>query len=108
MTDKSFLRLTVAQAPQWLAARPGALVLDAREARHHDAGHLPGSLRLDGRNHERLLLREPKSRPVFIYCYHGNASQTYAQMFADFGFAEVADLIGGYEAWHAEIGRAHV
>lgn len=102
MSDKSFVRLTAAQTPDWLAAHPGALVLDAREARHHDAGHLPGSLRLDGRNHEMLLLREKKSRPVFIYCYHGNSSQTYAQMFADFGFADVADLIGGYEAWAAQ------
>ena len=41
MTDKSFLRLSAAQAPQWLAARPGVLVLDARDARHHEAGHLP-------------------------------------------------------------------
>ena len=62
-------------------------------------GHLPGSLRLDGRNHEGLLLSQAKDRPVFIHCYHGHASQTYAEMFADFGFVQVCDLIGGWEAW---------
>lgn len=99
MSATRFQRLTAADAQAWLAAHPGALLLDAREDRHHQQGHLPGSVRLDGRNHERLLMREDKSRPVFIYCYHGNASQTYAEMFTDFGFAQVADLIGGWEAW---------
>lgn len=96
---KPFTRLTAAELPAWLASHPQALRLDARDSQRHALGHLAGALRLDGRNHERLLLSEPKSRPVLIYCYHGNASQTYAQMFADFGFAEVADLIGGWAAW---------
>ncbi|MBP6225614.1 MAG: ankyrin repeat domain-containing protein [Rhizobacter sp.] len=96
---RRFHRVTAQDAPAWLAAHADALLLDARDAREHALGHLPGSVRLDGRNHEALLLGEPKARPVFIYCYHGNASRTYAQMFADFGFHDVADLIGGWEAW---------
>jgi rhodanese-related sulfurtransferase len=97
--SSKFQRLRAPDVTAWLAAHPGALILDARDAAHHARGHWPGSLRLDGRNHERLLMREPKSRPVFIYCYHGNSSQTYADMFADFGFAAVSDLVGGWEAW---------
>jgi rhodanese-related sulfurtransferase len=99
MSSTRFQRLTAADAQAWLAAHPEALLLDARDERHHQMGHLPDSVRLDGRNHERLLMRESKDRPVFIYCYHGNASQTYAEMFSDFGFATVCDLIGGWEAW---------
>ena len=98
MAERTFQRLSPAQAHAWLSARPHALLLDAREAQHHAASHLAGSTRLDGRNHEKLLMREPKSRPVLIYCYHGNASQTWARMFADFGFADVADLVGGWTA----------
>ncbi|MEY2843393.1 MAG: hypothetical protein RI920_1430 [Pseudomonadota bacterium] len=94
-----FQRLSAPDVAAWLAQHPGALILDARDAAHHARGHLPGSVRLDGRNHERLLMREEKDRPVFIYCYHGNSSQTYAEMFSDFGFAKVSDLIGGWEAW---------
>ncbi len=96
-------RISAADAPAWLAARPDALRLDARDASHHAQGHLAGSLRLDGRNHERLLLGEPKARPVFVYCYHGNASRSYAQMFRDFGFRTVVDLIGGWEAWQQHV-----
>lgn len=98
MAEKTYQRLRPEQAHAWLAERPHALLLDAREARHHAASHLAGCTRLDGRNHERLLLREPKNRPVLIYCYHGNASQTYASMFTDFGFTDVADLVGGWAA----------
>lgn len=98
MSEQNFQRLAPQQVRDWLAARPDALVLDAREARHHALGHLAGSVRLDGRNHERLLLAERKTRPVFIYCYHGNASQTWAGMFRDFGFTDVADLVGGWSA----------
>ena len=102
-TRRTFARLSARQAPAWLAAHPDALLLDAREAQHHAQAKLPGSLRLDGRNHEPLLLRADKSRPVFIYCYHGNASRTYAQMFVDFGFFQVADLVGGWEAWQKQV-----
>jgi rhodanese-related sulfurtransferase len=103
MTERSFQRLSAAQARSWLADHPDALLLDARDARHFEAGHIAASVRLDGRNHEALMLRQSKTRPVFIYCYHGNASQSYAQMFADFGFQTVCDLIGGHEAWLREL-----
>lgn len=97
----TFCRLQAGDVPAWLRAHPDALCLDARDAPAHANGHLPGSMRLDGRNHEVLLLRAPRARPVFIYCYHGHASQAYAQMFRDFGFTIVCDLIGGWAAWEA-------
>jgi rhodanese-related sulfurtransferase len=98
MSNPRFARLPPAQAHAWLAQRPNALLLDARDAQHYASAHLAGSIRLDGRNHELLLLREPKSRPVLIYCYHGNASQTWGNMFCDFGFTDVADVVGGWAA----------
>jgi rhodanese-related sulfurtransferase len=98
-TPTRFQRLRAAEVSDWLHRHPDALILDARDERAHGNGHMARSLRLDGRNHEHLLMREDKGRPVFIYCYHGNASQTYADMFIDFGFQIVADLMGGWEAW---------
>lgn len=98
MSDRPFHRLTPRTARAWLQAHPDALLLDAREERHHAMSHLAGAIRLDGRVHEQLIMREPRSRAVLIYCYHGNASQTWAGMFTDFGFTEVCDLIGGWAA----------
>jgi len=40
----------------------------------------------------------PKDCPVVIYCYHGNASKTYAQMFVDFRYTRVFSVDGGYPA----------
>ena len=109
MTESvAYTRLAPTQIGDWLGQRPHALVLDARDALSHDRDHLPGSLLLDGRNHELLLMRERKSRPVLIYCHHGNASQTYAQMFTDFGFADVADVVGGWAAIAAVLAAAAV
>mgnify|MGYP006192648801 FL=1 len=99
--QRVFRRLTVAELGPWCAAHPNALLLDTRDAASHARDGWPGAVRLCSDNQDTLLLRTARTRPVLIYCYHGNASQTWAQMFADFGFTEVSDLIGGQAAWVA-------
>lgn len=99
--QRVFRRLTAAQAGLWREQHPNALLLDARDPASFERDGWPGALRLSGDNQDSLLLGTPRTRPVLIYCYHGNASQTWAQMFADFGFTEVSDLIGGQAAWVA-------
>jgi rhodanese-related sulfurtransferase len=98
MSDKTFKRLATNELAQWFTENDDVLILDARDPASFAAGSIQTSVRLDGRNHEALIMQTPRTRPVFIYCYKGNASQTYAQQFADFGFKNVADLIGGWEA----------
>lgn len=105
MSTPRWSRLNPAQAQAWLQERPHALLLDAREAAHHAAAHLAGSLRLFRDNHEALLTTTPRRHPVFIYCYHGHASQTWADMFCDFGFTDVADLAGGWTALRVPAGH---
>jgi rhodanese-related sulfurtransferase len=99
--QRVFRRLTVAEVGPWCAAHPNALLLDTRDAASHARDGWPGAVRLCSDNQDDLLLRTARTRPLLIYCYHGNASQTWAQMFADFGFTEVSDLIGGQAAWVA-------
>ena len=97
MAERPWQRLTAPAAREWLAQHPNALLLDARDAAEHELACIAGSVQLGRANHEALLMASPRRRPVLIYCRHGESSQTWAQMFADFGFSEVADLIGG---WH--------
>ena len=99
--QRTFRRLTAAGLQPWLEQHPQALLLDVRDAAHHAQDALAGALRMSSQNQDTLLLRTDRHRPVLIYCYHGRASQTWAQMFADFGFTEVVDLIGGHAAWQA-------
>jgi hemoglobin len=98
MNEPGFHRIDIAAARQ-LLARGDVLLLDVRDARSYEAAHIESARHVSRETLDPLLLRAPKDKPVLIYCYHGNASQTYAQMFADFGFREAYSLDGGYEGW---------
>jgi SagB-type dehydrogenase family enzyme len=76
-----------------------ALVLDMRDPGSYESGHIDGAEHVTEANIFHFLSGTPKSKPVLIYCYHGNASQVYAQTFADFHFTKVYSLDGGYEGW---------
>src|SRR6266496_3512141 len=60
---------------------------------------LPARRHVSSHNLSALIGATARTRPILIYCYHGNASREYAQTFSDFGFSEVYSLDGGYEAW---------
>lgn len=76
-----------------------ALLLDVRDANSYAAGHVAGARNMAFANLGDIIGTTPKSQPVLIYCYHGNASQEFAQALSDFGFSDVTSLDGGYEAW---------
>lgn len=105
--QRMFRRLTLAELGAWQVQRPNALLLDARDADSHARDGWPGAVRLSRDNQDELLLNTERRRPVLIYCYHGRASQTWAQMFADFGFTDVCDLVGGHAAWTAGTATAN-
>ena len=96
--ENGFKRIDAESASQ-LLAREKILVLDSRDQASFDLAHIACALRLSSANLDATLVGTPKATPVLLYCYHGNASQTYGQMFADFGFAEVYRLDGGFAAW---------
>jgi len=99
--QRTYRRLTPAEFGAWHGQRPNALLLDARDAQSHARNGWPGSVRLSRDNQDDLLLHTDRKRPVLIYCDHGDASEAWAQMFADFGFTDVCDLIGGHADWAA-------
>jgi len=95
---RPFQRIDVAQA-EGLLERRDLLVLDARDAGSFEKSHVNGAQPISSANLSALVGNTARTRPILIYCYHGNASQEYAQTFSDFGFGEVYSLDGGYEAW---------
>jgi rhodanese-related sulfurtransferase len=88
-----------AHAAEDLVQRNDALVLDVRDAKSFARAHIENAQQLSMINLSGFIDGAAKGRPVLIYCYHGYASREYAQIFSDFGFAEVYSLDGGYEAW---------
>lgn len=100
-----FQRIDCHQA-ELLFGRSDLLLLDARDAGSFATSHIDGAEPLSSANLSTYLGGTLKNRPVLIYCYHGNASREYAQMFSDFAFTEVYSLDGGYEAWRTRPTRA--
>lgn len=49
----------------------------------------------------RLAQLDPK-RPVACLCHHGGRSQRVAMFLAQQGFAKVANIAGGIDAWSQE------
>jgi rhodanese-related sulfurtransferase len=96
--QRTFQRIDVPTASQLLTRDP-LLVLDSRDQNSFDLKHIASARRLSSDNLDATLLATPKATPVLLYCYRGNASQVYGQMFADFGFTEVYSLDGGFDAW---------
>ncbi|MGJ4929981.1 ankyrin repeat domain-containing protein [Bradyrhizobium sp. HKCCYLS2038] len=75
------------------------LRFDVRDQASFTAAHIAGAQHLTQRNLSALISGTTRHSAILIYCYHGHASQEYAQTFSDFGFTEVYSLDGGYEAW---------
>lgn len=99
-TRTSYSRIDVTQARQ-LLEDPDTVVFDVRDARSFASSHIEKARHMTSATVGEAIALTPRKTPVLIYCYHGISSQTYAQMFVDFGFRNVFSLDGGYEAWSA-------
>ena len=81
--------------------REDALVLDLRPAAEYANGHILGARNLPLAELERRAgeLDKHKSKPVIVHCADGNRSGAGAALLRKLGFANVANLSGGYTAW---------
>lgn len=99
----AYHRISAAEALALLAAEPKPTLFDVRDLATYQRGHLDGAAQLSEDRMPAWMRRLAKDAPIVIYCYHGNASQTYAQMFVDFRFARVYSVDGGYPALTAAL-----
>ena len=100
-------RLEPAQAHA--AAGEGALLIDIRsDAAREREGIVPGSLhvprtvlewRLDPEGDWRNRHVNAREQRLVVFCDHGYSSVLAAAMLAELGYAGVADVVGGFEAW---------
>jgi rhodanese-related sulfurtransferase len=84
-----------------LINRQNALLLDLRESKDYDGGHVPNAVhiplsQLAGRAGE---LSKFTTRPLIAYCDRGNRSRSAGSALSKLGFAEVYTLRGGVRAW---------
>ena len=104
----SFRCISASEAISLMRGEPPAIIFDVRDMASYQKAHVEGAAHL---SEDRLLAwmkRLPKDAPVLIYCYHGNASKVFAQMFVDFRYSNVFSVDGGYEPLAAALGASLV
>ncbi len=94
----SWQRIDPARAAELIAAAAPVLA-DVRDKLSYLQAHLPGAIHLDNQSVREFADSADKSRPVVVYCYHGNSSQGAAAWLSGQGFLEVYSLDGGFEVW---------
>lgn len=99
-----FQRISIAEAEQLLAQRDNCLLLDVRDVRAFCHSHHPNAVHLTEINLKTIIRQTPKDVHMLVYCYHGNSSQDYAALLANFGFQHCYSIDGGFEAWRQELG----
>jgi len=93
----AFRCLPASDAAALIRNEPSAAVFDVRDLASYQRAHVDGAAHLSENRLLAWMRRLPKEAPVVIYCYHGNASKTFAQMFIDFRYSRVFSVDGGYE-----------
>jgi adenylyltransferase/sulfurtransferase len=81
------------------------LLLDVREPAEWETARIEGARLVPlGQLEERLAeLAEWKDRPVVAHCHHGGRSAKACQLLAGAGFSDVANLVGGIDAWSLSV-----
>ena len=75
------------------------IFFDVRDSKSFIIGHIDRAINLSSSNFENVINKVDKSSTVIVYCYHGNSSQSVAQLLIEYGFLDVYSLDGGYEEW---------
>jgi rhodanese-related sulfurtransferase len=86
-----------------LINRRKAAVLDLRELEAYKTGHLPGAKHIDAAGLTAAIekLKLDRNNPLILVCETGVQSRKATSEVKKLGFAEVASLDGGVQAWKA-------
>ena len=77
------------------------LLVDVREPREYDAGHLSGALNIPVADLSRRRAEIPLEFPVVFVCRSGKRSRAACELAAGAGIEDPASLEGGMLAWAA-------
>ena len=96
-------RLTARQLADARAAVPGLVLLDVRGPGEREMGYIEDSVLIPLSQLRYRAGELDPARPVVTYCAGGYRSSIASSLLRASGFADVSDLIGGYQAWQAAV-----
>ena len=82
----------------------GALVLDVRDAKAYESGHIIDARSIPAAEvaEKAESLKKFKEKPVVVYCDGGFSSASAAKALKALGFTKVVSLRGGLQSWLQE------
>jgi rhodanese-related sulfurtransferase len=86
---------------EWLGQEPAPQVIDVREPREREAGHIADTRHLPLLELSGAAASVERGRPVVFYCRVGARSMMAAQAFRAAGF-EAYSMAGGLARWARE------
>ena len=99
-------RLTTAAFGERAANVPDLQIVDVRNPGEAEAGMIPGAVNIPvGQLPDRLGELDP-ARPTVVYCAGGYRSSVAASLLRRNGFADVSDILGGFNAWDEAVQNA--
>jgi glyoxylase-like metal-dependent hydrolase (beta-lactamase superfamily II)/rhodanese-related sulfurtransferase len=94
-------RLSVTELHDRRSTVPNLVIVDVRNPGEVEAGAIDGSVRIGLPGLLRRLDELDRMAPTVVHCAGGYRSAIAASLLRSHGFADVSDLIGGYNAWAA-------
>lgn len=77
-------------------------ILDVRQPREYEAGHIPGATLAPLPELTEYMGSLARAKPILVYCASGGRSRMAAQLLSGEGFTDVINLVGGFNAWTGE------
>jgi rhodanese-related sulfurtransferase/rubrerythrin len=92
------------EAKTFMADRPrdSYQILDVRQPREYELGHLPGALLIPVKEVTTRLTELDPEKPILVYCAAGVRSKAAAQLLLAHGFKDVYNMSGGFGAWQGD------
>ena len=94
----SYQRISIEDAKALIKDKDTTLI-DIRDFNSFSNGHIQNAIHIEDLSIENFIQEKDKNKPILIYCYHGNSSQTAASFFDQRGFKSVFSMDEGYEGW---------
>jgi glyoxylase-like metal-dependent hydrolase (beta-lactamase superfamily II)/rhodanese-related sulfurtransferase len=92
-------RLTIAQLAERMVDTPGLSLVDVRGPGETASGTITGATEIPLAVLVDVIEGLDKGSPTVVYCAGGYRSSIAASVMRACGFADVSDLLGGYQAW---------
>ena len=94
-------RLTAPAFGERAAQVPNLQLVDVRNPGEAAAGMIPGAVNIPVGQLPDRLGELDTATPTVVYCAGGYRSSVAASLMRQRGFADVSDILGGYNAWEA-------